>query len=397
MAGHDFMDYLSGSGGSDGCTDMSHPENAGLMDCLTQGRENGISLNDIYGEFCHKVSIADFIVVSAESVMYATRQIARRANSSRRFIDFRARFRYGRTTAKRQACQSTTGRLPDPELGCSEVDRVFVRNMGLTRTEATALMGVHTLGRAQRSNSGYDGWWSGLEESREFTNDYYISMISKGWIPGMLKKAGGLFSGFRHQWDRSDEGKSNVQEMMLNTDMCLAYSEDEHGRVPVNAKQHKCCTWLHGTFPDGRSGLGRDIVKESPEGHCGYSNKRATRGNCCGNTDANPFIRRRFSSRGRDCGDPFVLGGYAGSAVMKFAKNEESWIKYFLRGWRKATENGFRGRLHALKNSCPTGGEQRRRRSTSNPGSSIVRASPVRRRGTGRAELSEPDLRPLFR
>jgi hypothetical protein len=28
--------------------------------------------------------------------------------------------------------------------------------------EATALMGVHTLGRCRIENSGYDGWWSNV-------------------------------------------------------------------------------------------------------------------------------------------------------------------------------------------------------------------------------------------
>ena len=47
MAGHDFMDFKDGVGGSDGCTDMSHSDNSGLPECLHLG-EFGISLKDAY-------------------------------------------------------------------------------------------------------------------------------------------------------------------------------------------------------------------------------------------------------------------------------------------------------------------------------------------------------------
>ena len=43
---------------------------------------------------------------------------------------------------------------------CGDVERVFVKNMGLSWDKAAALMGVHTLGRGRMENSGYDGWWS---------------------------------------------------------------------------------------------------------------------------------------------------------------------------------------------------------------------------------------------
>eukprot|EP00448_Togula_jolla_P030433 CAMPEP_0170623860 /NCGR_PEP_ID=MMETSP0224-20130122/29926_1 /TAXON_ID=285029 /ORGANISM="Togula jolla, Strain CCCM 725" /LENGTH=73 /DNA_ID=CAMNT_0010950347 /DNA_START=9 /DNA_END=226 /DNA_ORIENTATION=- len=57
---------------------------------------------------------------------------------------FKDQFRYGRTTAD-SGCTFSEGRLPNPQESCDDVDRVFVKNMGLTWPEAAALMGVHTL------------------------------------------------------------------------------------------------------------------------------------------------------------------------------------------------------------------------------------------------------------
>eukprot|EP00448_Togula_jolla_P020876 CAMPEP_0170589000 /NCGR_PEP_ID=MMETSP0224-20130122/11125_1 /TAXON_ID=285029 /ORGANISM="Togula jolla, Strain CCCM 725" /LENGTH=339 /DNA_ID=CAMNT_0010912745 /DNA_START=64 /DNA_END=1079 /DNA_ORIENTATION=+ len=70
MAGHDFMDFRNGQGGSDACTDMDDADNAGLAECLFEGEfgEGTVSLNDAYMKFCDRISLADFIVIAAEAV-----------------------------------------------------------------------------------------------------------------------------------------------------------------------------------------------------------------------------------------------------------------------------------------------------------------------------------------
>merc|ERR1712079_999859 len=102
-----------------------------------------------------------------------------------------------------------------------------------------ALMGVHTLGRAKVENSGYDGFWSDPENSRLFNNNYFVSLLAKGWMPERLSPG-------KHQWTRVDVGKDATKEMMLNTDICLAYKEDVSG---VNAqdelsKDEACWAWV---------------------------------------------------------------------------------------------------------------------------------------------------------
>lgn len=181
MSGHDFMDFnaTTGDGGADGCTDMNHHDNAGLMPCLSTG-DNGVAIQQVYRKFCDRVSLADFLVIAAEAVMTETRRIAIDGTTKQMNLNFEVNFKFGRTT--RASCPGAADRLPNPENGCADVDKVFVKNLGLTRSQAAALMGVHTLGRAQHENSGYEGWWSDPVNSRKFNNNYFASMLVKGWM-----------------------------------------------------------------------------------------------------------------------------------------------------------------------------------------------------------------------
>ena len=49
-------------------------------------------------------------------------------------------------------------RLPAAS-GCDAVEGVFVDRLGLTRTDAVALLGAHTIGRGSTDFSGHNGIW----------------------------------------------------------------------------------------------------------------------------------------------------------------------------------------------------------------------------------------------
>lgn len=155
MAGHDFMDFANGQGGSDACTDMEDPENAGLPECLASG-EHGKSLQEVYNQYCLDVSLADFLVIAAEAVIASTRARHEDASPGAPHLDLRAAFKFGRQTAS--SCDFAVGRLPNPERGCEAVDETFVQRMGLDWTQAAALMGVHTLGRAKEQHGHSLSW-----------------------------------------------------------------------------------------------------------------------------------------------------------------------------------------------------------------------------------------------
>merc|ERR1719382_1293931 len=113
-------------------------------------------------------------------------------------------------------------------------------------------MGVHTLGKAKSRNSGYEGWWSDPANSTLFNNNYFRSMAFKGWR-SMTSVCG---NSKKNQWYKSGPGgvpQGHTTEMMLNSDMCLAFSagkkKDGPGKQdghlgPVLADRDDCCAWL---------------------------------------------------------------------------------------------------------------------------------------------------------
>jgi len=373
MAGHDFMDYdrVTNRGGSDGCLDMSHVDNTGLAPCLITGEEFGFSLNSVYQQWCTVVSLADFIVIGAEAAMDYTRNLYRQDFPNAAAMNFRGRFRYGRTTVTN--CEDTYERLPHPEV-CDDVERVFVDNLGLTWTQAAALMGVHTLGRAMTTNSGYDGWWSDPENSRRFNNNYFITMMANGWMPE--RAVGG--NPLKNQWERSNRAfdpASQGKQMMLDTDLCLVFSTGNFRMDGLSAKDHDCCAWampfhlvnsdidvinVHndGEYCDRQDDDVVDFWKTMPIGNDIIDRQRAwdewevtagarsgptfrrMRQECCRGCDRyNEGDCSGFS----DCGSVSHPTGYAFQAVKRFSLDEDFFVQQFMNAWRLATSRGHIG------------------------------------------------------
>ena len=234
-------------GGSDGCVDFSDGDNAGLDVCLFQGTF-GVSFADAYESYCTTASLADFLGISPEAVVGVTRQNVLASDSTRSALDRRSQFQYGRTTST--SCSSSDGVSPNPEASCSDVKRVFVTCLGLTWSEAAALMGVHSLGKAHEEFSGYDGWWSSAAGARKFDNDYFIGMVGKRWKSE--EAVGG--NAAKSQWIRSDPGASSstlCEVMMLDTDLCLYCTEGTVGTQLAAASTRVLRLGHYGLGPDG--------------------------------------------------------------------------------------------------------------------------------------------------
>lgn len=334
------MDF-DGNGGADGCLDLHDEENKGLHECLYLG-DFGVSILDAYQEHCSQVSLADFLVIAGETAMHLARHHVLEADASAPPVDFRSKFRFGRTTA--QTCTWSVGRLPDAERSCTAVQETFVQRMGLSWPQSAALMGVHTLGRAEVSNSGYHGFWSDSRNSRMFNNDYYTSILNKGWRPEQV--AG---NPARNQWYRADVGASDEslgKEMMLNTDLCLAYTmgggHDAPNNTELNAAHTTCCAWRFANdrhrVPDERPIDWPDenyIGLADDQEFCGLKWKDTSPRfgwqwrQCCQNEG--PFDH---------CGSTRKQQGPAAAAVKAFALSEEDWLRTFMEAWKIATENG---------------------------------------------------------
>ena len=186
-AGHDFMDFRYGSNGStsdgsDGCINFADEDNTGLASCLTNS-----GLPSIFQNHCTTVSLADFLIIAAEAVMgrtaekYNPNDPYRKGTAAYAFME---NFKSGRTAV--HTCPSNTGLMPNPELGCDGLSSIFINHIynaqGNRAWELTAaISGAHTLGSASIANSGYNGFWGAAHQAHRFNNDYYKSILMKGW------------------------------------------------------------------------------------------------------------------------------------------------------------------------------------------------------------------------
>ena len=77
--------------------------------------------------------------------------------------------------------------MPNPEHGCDGLKAIFhehiYRDTGMKWVMTAAISGAHTLGSLKPHNSGYDGFWSDEKNQGIFNNDYYRSILTKGWGP----------------------------------------------------------------------------------------------------------------------------------------------------------------------------------------------------------------------
>jgi len=329
------MDFADGTGGSDGCLDMQDEDNGGLHACLFEG-EFGMSINTAYQDFCTRISLADFMVLAGEAVMKKARDLVKVNDPA---LNFKLDFKFGRRTA--ETCNFANGRLPLVEESCKAVEKTFVDRLQLTWRETAALMGVHTLGRASQNNSGFSGWWSDAENNRKFNNNYFKSLINKGWMTERLETG-------KFQWKRTDTGLPRQHhEMMLDTDMCLAY--EMPGSEDIKASVHDCCAWR---VVGGSDKIDRNNM------FCGFTfsmvGEDTQREWCCEDIDSkNDVPRPDTGGKAPDCGDASLPKGRAFSDVAEFALDEGAWLSTFVRAWHKATEMGQSG-LKPLSNAAPT-------------------------------------------
>jgi len=310
LVGHDLMDYdpTTQEGGNDACIDFEDPDNKGLHDCLDGEGEFGLghSMENMYQEFCNEVSLADYLVIVAESLMLVLRPDFDWQTLSSQTLSW-GKFKFGRETQP----QCSPGRLPDPLDSCHAVKENFIDHLGLNWTGAAALMGVHTLGRAKAENSGYNGWWVSGEDGRKFDNFYYVSLLGAGWVPAEVDGTG------KFQWVRSDGGPR--EDIMLNTDICMLWNTDS-GCHAESLVDKNCCLWA--------SHIGLQDAKSICVDGCRFDT-------CC-RDDAT-----------KRCGNIHLMpsgaapaGKESADAIIDFSKNEGNWLATFKEAWYHTTRNG---------------------------------------------------------
>lgn len=187
--------------------------------------------------------------------------------------------------------------MPNPEKGCGGLNDIFAKHIFYLDPNRTfqpkdhwfkrfgiepyplrkkmikrpiwnniaAISGAHTLGSAKLKNSGYEGFWSDSKNQGIFNNDYYKSIVAKGWGPNLAVDG----NKEKNQWKRIDsvDPSNPHKEFMLDTDMCMAYDNnrihakcmDDNDRsfatcrplqsklftgTPAKATSGNCCAWI---------------------------------------------------------------------------------------------------------------------------------------------------------
>jgi len=189
-------DQADGTGKPSACVNPADPGNGGLTEVI-----NGIE--PVYQMHKTELSRADYWVVVAHVAIQDAGGPAIPMSWGR--IDCEGNY-------------PPMGRLPDAEKNWTEVYNVFVKRMGLTIQDITALLGAHTLGRAMPENSGYAFYWT--PTANKFTNQFYKDLLYGSWSRYTNSYA---FHGDTHEWNTDPLPTGADPQMMLNTDMSLVY------------------------------------------------------------------------------------------------------------------------------------------------------------------------------
>jgi hypothetical protein len=174
-----------------------------------------------------------------------------------------------------------------------------------------------------------------------FNNDYYHSILFKGWGPAYQETNG------KFQWNRIDKGiDADHNEMVLDTDMCMVYKtsvdyaecleSDTHANckdqldtaVEIHGANANCCGWVFAS----RVFAETDLTEIEFCGVTLEEGESVNRRQCCEHEEDDSY---------GNCDSAMSPQGVAYDLVMKFAESEAFWLEKYQRAWWFATENGY--------------------------------------------------------
>merc|ERR1712194_445216 len=200
------------------------------------------------------------------------------------------------------------------DASCTEVEGVFLHRLGLTWTDAVALLGGHTIGRGSADFSGHDGIWVETEEeSVIFDKGYYEEILRRAWIP-------------RNQDDPDIQDwtwggrNGDSPRFMLNVDLCLVF--DIETTFP-------CCTKT-------------DLLRTDGENHCDGRN---------GILSDTPCGTYAPGSPREEAADAVNLFAQPRQGRPGFFDDNGPFFDAFASAWNKSTTNGWTN-LQPIAVSC---------------------------------------------
>ena len=239
-------------GGPNGCIDPATAANDGLLDVIAN-LDAAREAAGLAGPAPPAISRADLWVLAGAHAIQLASTVGNATAAALSGLPLLSSplvlpVRYGRADAA--ACSTwDTGRLPAPTFSYADTIARFGAGgggsgvaagagFGMTPTEVTAILGAHTLGRAEAANSGFEGGWTASQSS--FSNAFYVLMLQAPWDESAT---------VRDQWDgnatlpgsngvtvpillfRSDVEMALATSLPGNNDTCPVF-EDDNPVVP---------------------------------------------------------------------------------------------------------------------------------------------------------------------
>ena len=169
-------------GGCDGCLDLSNPDNNGLDEAIT-ALDNVVAT---YGpSSANGLSRADIWALAALTAA----EVAQPNNRDKTLFPL---VWYGRSDCdESQMCKPCNSApecgerngpcqsFPSPNLATDGLLDFFSETFDFDDEETVAIMGAHTLGKAFRENSGFDGEQGWVPQDDVLNNNYYEQLLGK--------------------------------------------------------------------------------------------------------------------------------------------------------------------------------------------------------------------------
>jgi len=101
--------------------------------------------------------------------------------------DLAINYTFGRVDCETAPYSSDVEKFPSSTFNYQEIMSFFSEEFGFSPLEVTALMGAHTLGNAEITNSGFHGTWV-QGEAGQFNNKYYSNMLVDAGVDWKLRQ-----------------------------------------------------------------------------------------------------------------------------------------------------------------------------------------------------------------